>query len=51
MSKQSELTEREMENNDVRMKKAMDDMTKVDDDRVWTSSILVLETCTIAFEN
>ena len=44
MSKQSELTKRAMEDNNVRMKMAMDDTTKVDDELVWTSSRVVLET-------
>ena len=51
MSKQSESTKRAMEENDVRFEIAMDDTTKADDEHVWTSSTLVLDTLAIASSN
>ena len=40
-----------MEENDVRFEIAMDDTTKADDEHVWTSSTLVLDTLAIASSN
>ena len=51
MSKQSESTKRAMEENDVRFEIAMDDTTKANDEHVWTSSTLVLDTLAIASSN
>ena len=51
VSKQSESTKRAMEENDVRFEIAMDDTTKANDEHVWTSSTLVLDTLAIASSN
>ena len=48
MSKQSESSKRVMEDNDVEIEITMDDMSTADDEHVWTSSTLVLETLAIA---
>ena len=51
MSKQSESTKRVMEDNDVGIEITMDDTAKKEDEHVWTSSIVVLETLAIASSN
>ena len=51
MSKQSKSTKREMEDNDVGIEIAMDYMAKANDENVWISSTLVLETLEITSLN